>query len=414
MTSTRRLAAALAAAGLVASALASVPVAAGATASGEAGSTSTPQTSPVRPAEVRSEVDAVRLKRRTTMSGWSRTTYRATTSKPTRTWTFTVRVSGPAGRRVLLQKLVDGTWTTYARTRAGTSASRAFTVTVVAPRGVTRVRLRFAATTGWRAAVTATKTFVVTKPGSGPVVPPPPDPPVDPPPDPGAPSAQHYTFLDSVPITTPGDAVRWDRCTPIRWSADFTRATAAAGLDAAAERTRWDAVLAEASARTGYTFTYVDAGAGAGTVGSNGYVTGFPSTGAYASTDLVVTYASATDPGSYLAPGLDGTVIGYAGPAWTTVAGGQRAVAGQVLIDYSDVLELSLDGADLTSLYLHELGHVLGLDHYLDTTQVMNPFVASPPVTAYGDGDRTGLHALASQPCFTALASPALRTTTRR
>ena len=31
----------------------------------------------------------------------------------------------------------------------------------------------------------------------------------------------------------------------------------------------------------------------------------------------------------------------------------------------------------------------------------MNPFVTNPPVTTYAAGDRTGLYALASQPCFT-------------
>jgi predicted Zn-dependent protease len=66
------------------------------------------------------------------------------------------------------------------------------------------------------------------------------------------------------------------------------------------------------------------------------------------------------------------------------------------------------------SLYLHELGHALGLGHYSDTAQVMNPYVTSPPVTAYAAGDRTGLYALASQACFTGAGFSTLRTTTVR
>jgi hypothetical protein len=249
-----------------------------------------------------------------------------------------VKVNGPAKRPVKLQRLVGSRWTTVASGRSGTGRGHAFGVTVAAPQGITRVRLRFPATTRYRAGVTATKTFVVTKPGSGPQVPPPPDPPVDPPPtdppptdpppvDPG-PTSTHYSFLTTADISRPASMPRWNRCTPIRWSADFTRATSANGLDRAAEKTRWEGVFAEVSSVTGYTFQYVALADGAGTI-SGGDVTGYGSgTGAYASTDVVVSYASPTDAGGYQASGLAGNVIGYGGPLWSISSAGSRIVRG--------------------------------------------------------------------------------------
>jgi hypothetical protein len=174
-------------------------------------------------------------------------------------------------------------------------------------------------------------------------------------------------------------------------------------------------VFAEVSAVSGYTFQYVDLPPGAGTVDASGRITGFSSgTGAYASTDLVVTYAAPGDAGSYRAANLAGNVIGYGGPMWSISSAGKRIVAGQVLIDYGDVTTLSLDANDLRSLYLHELGHALGLGHYSDPAQVMNPSLSNPVVTAYAAGDQTGLWSLASQACFTGAGLAALDSTSLR
>jgi hypothetical protein len=265
--------------------------------------------------------------------------------------------------------------------------------------------------------VTPTKTFVLRKPG-GTVVPPPTEPPTPPPTEPPGPppvTSTHYSFLDGTAITAPADAARWNRCTTVRWSADFTRATSGNGLSRAAEKARWESVFAEVASVSGYTFQYVDLADGAGTIDGSGRVTGFSSrTAAYASTDVVVTYAAPGDSGSYRAPDLAGNVIGYGGPMWSISSAGKRIVAGQVLIDYGDVTALSLDANDLRSLYLHELGHALGLGHYSDKEQVMNPSLSNPVVTAYAAGDQTGLYSLASQPCFTGGGLAALGTTALR
>jgi predicted Zn-dependent protease len=47
----------------------------------------------------------------------------------------------------------------------------------------------------------------------------------------------------------------------------------------------------------------------------------------------------------------------------------------------------------------HELGHVVGLDHVADPTQLMNPEL-EPGVTGFGDGDRRGLALLGEGACF--------------
>ena len=54
--------------------------------------------------------------------------------------------------------------------------------------------------------------------------------------------------------------------------------------------------------------------------------------------------------------------------------------------------------AQVQALMLHELGHVMGLGHVTDPTQLMYPEL-NPTVTDFGAGDRRGLAVPASGRC---------------
>jgi hypothetical protein len=64
-------------------------------------------------------------------------------------------------------------------------------------------------------------------------------------------------------------------------------------------------------------------------------------------------------------------------------------------------------------VFLHELGHLVGLGHVNDTNQMMNPYI--PPVVAgYGNGDLTGLARVGSGPCLTIAKSASAAGVSRR
>lgn len=67
--------------------------------------------------------------------------------------------------------------------------------------------------------------------------------------------------------------------------------------------------------------------------------------------------------------------------------------------DYFDLIASRPDGYDeARAIALHELGHVLGLDHVDDTDEIMYP--TEGHVRDLGPGDRTGLKILGSGPCY--------------
>lgn len=78
--------------------------------------------------------------------------------------------------------------------------------------------------------------------------------------------------------------------------------------------------------------------------------------------------------------------------------GGRLAfVSGFVYFDAQAVSRLQ--GPQLESEVLHELGHLVGLAHVQDPTQVMARHDLRRSVAAYQDGDLTGLNLLGRGPC---------------
>ena len=65
-------------------------------------------------------------------------------------------------------------------------------------------------------------------------------------------------------------------------------------------------------------------------------------------------------------------------------------VSGQAVFDATAELRSGFGGRTWGQVILHEIGHIVGLDHIDDPTSVMNPLVGVRPA-AWGDGDRAGL-----------------------
>jgi hypothetical protein len=102
-------------------------------------------------------------------------------------------------------------------------------------------------------------------------------------------------------------------------------------------------------------------------------------------------------------PRLAGTVAGYAGPQsiGSTQPGSRHYVTGQVVLDAPDLANLTRvpsGRAQVKAIILHELAHLVGLDHVDDRGQLMYP--ENVGLKGYADGDLRGLHELGLGRCF--------------
>jgi len=106
-------------------------------------------------------------------------------------------------------------------------------------------------------------------------------------------------------------------------------------------------------------------------------------------------------------------VLGYAGsssagyaessdPAAPESSGQQIFVSGGVTLDGPDFAELLTQRggyAEARATVMHELGHLVGLDHVSDDSQLMSPTL-SDDLTDYASGDLEGLAALGQGQCL--------------
>jgi hypothetical protein len=111
-----------------------------------------------------------------------------------------------------------------------------------------------------------------------------------------------------------------------------------------------------------------------------------------------------SDPDEF--PALDGDVVGIGGSASVEPASGARTyVTGMVVLDGPDLKTLiGGDGGERVArdVVEHELGHLLGLAHVDDASELMYP-EGRDDLHNYQEGDLTGLSRLGQGPCINRL-----------
>jgi hypothetical protein len=101
-------------------------------------------------------------------------------------------------------------------------------------------------------------------------------------------------------------------------------------------------------------------------------------------------------------PRLRGGVDGLGGDGTVNIQGNRVAVSGIVYLDGPDLLDwltVAHGRQHVRQVMLHELGHLVGLEHMQTKTSVMYPEGRPQGPVDYSPGDRRGLAAAGSGPC---------------
>jgi hypothetical protein len=187
--------------------------------------------------------------------------------------------------------------------------------------------------------------------------------------------------------------MRYDPCTPIHYVVNPSQApaTGLADLQQAVQRV---------SAATGLTFVFDGLTdevpvAHRGMAANPRYPHGWP--------PVLIGWAQRSQTDLF-----KGAEVGEGGSTWYGVPGSEVYVTGVVAIDATrdDALAAGFGGSSMGALLMHELAHVVGLDHVDDAAQLMYPTVTSKPAQ-WGAGDLAGLRILGrSSGCMAVPAPP--------
>lgn len=205
-------------------------------------------------------------------------------------------------------------------------------------------------------------------------------------PDPAGP----FEFMRTQPDSD--RPVAWDPCRPVRYV--INPAGAPEGTEDLLE-----AAIGRTAAATGLTFTSVGTTDEEWSKERNPYQ---PDRYGDRWAPALITWSTEGN-----VPGLAGYVAGMGGGTSVSDSTGKGVyVSGQTVLDAEDLgklLQQPAGSAAVQAVIQHELGHLLGLDHVADPTQLMYSEGDPSQASDWGSGDLAGLSQLGSGECFSGL-----------